>query len=517
LFELYLAQYPQSDMVKDMARAEGIDSTPFPQSNRTDKCVLCGLCIRTCQELSVGAIAPLSRGTEKRVGPRPDMMAEDCTACGACAQVCPTGEIQMIQSGGKFHIWKRDFDIPLCEVEPNQCRGCGICEEVCPWDIPRIINHENGQVTAFITPTYCTGCGICAGACPTGAIKQAACPDRTLGGAQISVPGQGGRTVVFACSRSPFPPGTDGVIEVPCIGRVGPEHMLDQLARGADGVLLLCRDQATCPYGPGGQMGWERSSIVDTLCTSIGLGAGRIQCRQPPAGSDGPVEALEKFRTGLEPSPLQHPLNLPDEPMPGLDRALWVTAGLRARPELVPVLPSNLKSMFYPIDNNTDTLLYMEDLVDLNLLLSLLMKEWRLDQIFEDAAAMLRQRDIQARPVFTAREINTSSATRVVTFCPTGIPGLERAIETVTIGSLTGIKPSRSAKGNGQFRFQIGQAERRELVKQLQTPGPSLACDCPHDLAQYKLLTRQGVWLGPIAREPVMAFSEIVRLTQGDH
>ena len=237
LFELYLAQYPNAGLLRDLARSEGVDTTPFPESNRLDKCVLCGLCIRTCQELSVGAIAPLSRGTEKKVGPRPDMVAEDCTACGACAFVCPTGEIQMTQANGKFHIWNREFDIPLCEVEQDLCRGCGICEEVCPWDIPRMVPLKTGEVTAYITPSYCTGCGICAGACPTGAIKQDAFSDETMSSAALNNEELKGQTVVFACSRSPFPAGTEHVIEVPCSGRVGVEHMLDCVARGAEGVV----------------------------------------------------------------------------------------------------------------------------------------------------------------------------------------------------------------------------------------------------------------------------------------
>ncbi|MFH1754632.1 MAG: 4Fe-4S dicluster domain-containing protein, partial [Candidatus Latescibacterota bacterium] len=169
LLELYLSQYPGAGIIHELARNEGIDSTPFPVKEGADRCVLCGLCTRVCQELSVGAITPLGRGTEKRVGPRPDLVGEDCTACGACSHVCPTGHIQMPQQNGKFTIWNREFDIPVCSVEKELCRGCGICEEVCPWDIPRVTPSTEGDVLAYITPTYCTGCGICAGSCPTGA------------------------------------------------------------------------------------------------------------------------------------------------------------------------------------------------------------------------------------------------------------------------------------------------------------------------------------------------------------
>ncbi len=61
-------------------------------------------------------------------------------------------------------------------------------------------------------------------------------PTRSLGGTSLDHGDLRGQTVVFACSRSPFPEGTKGVIRVPCIGRVGVEHMLECVARGADGV-----------------------------------------------------------------------------------------------------------------------------------------------------------------------------------------------------------------------------------------------------------------------------------------
>ena len=147
-------------------------------------------------------------------------------------------------------------------------------------------------------------------------------------------------------------------------------------------------------------------------------------------------------------------------------------------------MPNNLKDIFKPIDNESDTLLYLGDLPDLDLLLSLAMKEWRLDEIFMDAAEMLRQRDIRVQPVFTGQEINASSASRVVTFCPSSIPGLERDVEKITIASLSGIKPSRSGPAVCSFKFRISQSERRELLSKLQGSGRSLACSCPHELVQ---------------------------------
>ncbi|MBU1675551.1 (2Fe-2S)-binding protein, partial [bacterium] len=250
LLELYLARCPDSDEIRAVARREGVDGTAFPPRADADMCIQCGLCVRVCNELSTRALAPLGRGTAKTVGPRPDEVGEDCVGCLACAEICPTGEIGFTRAGGTLNIWNHAFDVAVCEVRDDHCRGCGICEEVCPFDIPRVYAVRGAGFVATISPQTCTGCGICAGACPTGAITQRHHPDADL----IGAPDLRGRTVTYACARSELAD-RDGLIAVTCVGRVGVDDMLSCLARGADGVQLMCRDRDTCPYGEGGHLG----------------------------------------------------------------------------------------------------------------------------------------------------------------------------------------------------------------------------------------------------------------------
>lgn len=59
-----------------------------------DKCILCGLCVRICDEVAEkGILGLINRGFDTQI--RPAFLSEDekntCFTCGKCAEVCPTG------------------------------------------------------------------------------------------------------------------------------------------------------------------------------------------------------------------------------------------------------------------------------------------------------------------------------------------------------------------------------------------------------------------------------------------
>ena len=69
----------------------GIDVTP-------DKCILCGLCVRLCdEEVSEGILGFNSRGFEAFIKPAGDVQV--CKNCGKCADICPTGALVKIIGG----------------------------------------------------------------------------------------------------------------------------------------------------------------------------------------------------------------------------------------------------------------------------------------------------------------------------------------------------------------------------------------------------------------------------------
>lgn len=71
------------------------DSHPFIVRNE-DKCILCGLCVRVCDEvMGVTALGLVDRGFDTIVKPSMDEPLEktDCISCGQCVSMCPTGAL----------------------------------------------------------------------------------------------------------------------------------------------------------------------------------------------------------------------------------------------------------------------------------------------------------------------------------------------------------------------------------------------------------------------------------------
>lgn len=93
-----------------------IDSSSVCITRDANKCILCGDCVRMCNEVQrVGAIDFAHRGSRMAIScafGRP-IAESPCVGCGQCAAVCPTGAIVVKNDKGK--IWRAlsDQDIKV--------------------------------------------------------------------------------------------------------------------------------------------------------------------------------------------------------------------------------------------------------------------------------------------------------------------------------------------------------------------------------------------------------------------
>ena len=66
-------------------------------ARNTDKCILCGLCVRVCEEvMGKSAIGLINRGFNTLVEPElgKPLKETECIACGQCVALCPTGALR---------------------------------------------------------------------------------------------------------------------------------------------------------------------------------------------------------------------------------------------------------------------------------------------------------------------------------------------------------------------------------------------------------------------------------------
>ena len=85
------------------------DENAFIERN-TSKCILCGLCVRSCREvMDIHAIGLMGRGFKTDVSPAFSLPLDQtkCNNCGLCVQLCPTGSLTE-----KFNLEKQ---VPLNE------------------------------------------------------------------------------------------------------------------------------------------------------------------------------------------------------------------------------------------------------------------------------------------------------------------------------------------------------------------------------------------------------------------
>ncbi len=133
--ELLLASCPQSKTIQDIAAAHGVRRQRFKQEY--EDCILCGLCVRMCEEqMMAKAIGFKGRGENRTIGTPFDIKSDVCRLCGGCMYVCPVCQLR-------------------CTYNEPEKAVCGGCENLQP---PCIEKEQFHDMMCYMNP--CVACEI---------------------------------------------------------------------------------------------------------------------------------------------------------------------------------------------------------------------------------------------------------------------------------------------------------------------------------------------------------------------
>jgi bidirectional [NiFe] hydrogenase diaphorase subunit len=76
---------------------------------------MCYLCTRACAAMGCHAISAVNRGTLKQIAPPFLENSDSCIGCGSCAEICPTGHIEMVDTQTTRKIWGNEFAFAKCD------------------------------------------------------------------------------------------------------------------------------------------------------------------------------------------------------------------------------------------------------------------------------------------------------------------------------------------------------------------------------------------------------------------
>lgn len=133
--ELLLASCPQSKIIQDIASQMNVRQQRFKQEH--EDCILCGLCVRMCEEQMVAkAIGFRGRGKERSIGTPFDIKSDVCRLCGGCMFVCPACQLR-------------------CTFTDPDKAICGGCANLSP---PCLEKDKFADMMCYMSP--CVACEI---------------------------------------------------------------------------------------------------------------------------------------------------------------------------------------------------------------------------------------------------------------------------------------------------------------------------------------------------------------------
>ncbi len=130
-------------------------------------CTACQACVGQCPE-HILKPALHEYGVEGFMAPTVSYENGRCRPdCNRCAEVCPTGAIQLLPLAQKRKdkMGWANFNSQHCVTQTDDVE-CGICARRCPHKAITLV-EKNGHKVPRVNVALCTGCGACEYYCPS--------------------------------------------------------------------------------------------------------------------------------------------------------------------------------------------------------------------------------------------------------------------------------------------------------------------------------------------------------------
>ena len=158
--ELLLSRFPNAKPIKAIAKTCGVTETRFDDihtDQTQDACILCGRCVRGCNEFVIENIVNFAgQGIHRHITMPFNEVDRHCLGCSSCAYVCPTGAIKIIDDYNhpadptKIRNAGMKINAEMARLDDSQCRmrqvGTGnIVDVMDKYDILPVFNYRFGN------------------------------------------------------------------------------------------------------------------------------------------------------------------------------------------------------------------------------------------------------------------------------------------------------------------------------------------------------------------------------------
>jgi len=161
LAEMYLGRWPNVPTIQSIAKLCGATDAEKYRSELTDEnpkaCILCGHCVRACDEFILERILDFAgRGIKRHLTMPFGQVDPHCIGCTSCAYVCPTGAIEIVDDMNhpvnpqliQDYGMRINAEMATLDKQQNRMREVGtanIVDVMDAYDLLPVMNYKFGS------------------------------------------------------------------------------------------------------------------------------------------------------------------------------------------------------------------------------------------------------------------------------------------------------------------------------------------------------------------------------------